>query len=81
VNATNTPPHPFEKFVIKPLDSSRPSSRHRPKKPLVQSQGLSLARSIQSDQAMGLVLTAGLTIYRSKNYLLARFIAKDIFVF
>jgi hypothetical protein len=49
--------------------------------PLERSQGPSLARSIQSDQAMGLVLTAGLTIYRSKNYSVARFIAKDIFVF
>ena len=49
--------------------------------PLERSQGSSLARSIRSDQAMGLVLIAGLTIYRSKNYSVARFIAKDIFVF
>jgi hypothetical protein len=47
----------------------------------VQSQALSPVRSKQYDQAMGLVLIAGLTIYRSKNYLLARFIAKDIFIF
>jgi hypothetical protein len=50
-------------------------------KPLEQSLAPSLARSIQSDQAIGLVLTAGLTIYRSKNYSVARFIAKDIFIF
>jgi hypothetical protein len=63
------------------LRSSKPSSAHRLTKPLEQSQALSLAHSRQYDQAMGLVVIGGLTIYCSKNHPVARFITLDIFLF
>ena len=47
--------------------------------PLERSQGPSLARSIQSDQAMGLVLTAGLTIYAFKELFGGSFYCKGYF--